>query len=330
MGLILRIADHFLTNREDIPYHRIEFALDSLGFDTSGQSVEAMIGTGSDEQICELALAFGVDLPPGAADSTSTTTATTTVAAAEPLFIFGSHLSKHKAFVGEVGRELAACGIDLFVAHDTIVEDHAWEDEIRTALDRAHAGLAFVHDGLKESPWCDQEIGWLQGRHVPVMSLAFDAAPYGFFGRHQAHRVTPGTDARIVAERTVERIAARPELARGLAASLVSTMATTNNFDETRARWRYLRDLDCLDARLCAQLLNAAKANNQVYWANSPWVGDDGQNMSRLIIAFLRRQPGGATIAPDIDAYEEYLDARDASGVGFYTAHTPPAATVTV
>ncbi len=329
--MILRIADH-LMNSPDMPWHRIVFALDSLGFDTSPDGLEEMMGTGTDEQVCELALAFGVDLPPGAAASTSTTTTTTTtVAAAEPLFIFGSHLSKHKAFVGEVGRDLAAFGINLFVAHDTITHDTAWEDEIRKALDRADAGLVFVHDGLKDSTWCDQEIGWLQGRHVPVMSLRFDCTPYGFFARYQAQPVPPGTDARTVAENTVERIAARPELAAAFAASLVASMKVTNSFDETRARWRYLRALDGLDAKLCSQLLEAAKTNDQIYWAVSPWEGDANETVSRRIIAFLRRQPGGATIAPDLDAYEQYLDAWDAEDKGFFTRHNNvPPATVTV
>lgn len=330
LGLILRIADHLLSS-PDMPWHRIVFALDSLGLDTAGDTLEQMMGTGTDEQVCELALAFGLDLPPGAAASTSATTTTTRVAAPEPLFIFGSHLSKHKAFVGEVGQELAAFGINLFVAHDTITHDTAWEDEIRKALDRADAGLVFVHDGLKDSPWCDQEIGWLQGRHVPVMALRFDATPYGFFARYQAQPVPWDTDARTIAQMTVDRIAAKPELASAFAASLVASMKVVNTFDATRARWRHLRGLDNLDAKLCSQLLEAAKTNNQIYWATSPWDGEAGETINRLIIAFLRRQPGGATIAPDLDAYEKYLDALDTQGKGLYTLHdNPPPGTVTV
>jgi hypothetical protein len=184
---------------------------------------------------------------------------------------------------------------------------------------------------LKERTWCDQEIGLLQGRHVPVMALRFDATPYGFFARYQAQPVPPGTDARTVAQMTVDRIAAKPELAPAFAASLVDSMKVVNSFDETRTRWQYLRDLDCLDAKLCAQLLEAAKFNNQIYWAVSPWDGDGREKINRLIIGFLCRQPGGATIAPDLDAYEKYLDARDAEDLGHYTLHeNQPPATVTV
>lgn len=315
-----------------MPWNRIVFALESLGFDTSPESLEEKMGTGTDEQLCELALVFGVDLPEGAAESTSqATTVTTTVASADPLFIFGSHLSKHKCFVGDVGRELAAYGITLFVAHDTITHDTAWEDEIRKALDRADAGLVFVHDGLKDSPWCDQEIGWLQGRHVPVMALRFDYTPYGFFARYQAQPMPNSIDPRAVAEKTVERIAAKPELSAAFAASLIVSLTAANSFDETKERWRHLRNLVDLDARLCAQLLEVTKKNDQIYWATSPLEGEAGQSINRLIIAFLRRQPGGVVIAPDLDAYEKYLDARDAEGKGMYTRHDDvPPPTVTV
>lgn len=189
----------------------------------------------------------------------------------------------------------------------------------------------FVHDGLKDSTWCDQEIGWLQGRHVPVMALRFDCTPYGFFARYQAQPVPQGADARAVAENTIERIAAKPELAAAFAASLVASMKVTNSFEKTRARWRYLRNRDGLDPKLCSQLLEAAKTNNQIYRATSPWDGEAGEAINRLIIAFLRRQPGGATIAPDLDAYEKCLDVRVAEDKGFYSLHDNlPPATVTV
>lgn len=331
VAAILHITDHFRADPE-LMWSRVEFALNSLGFDTTEHiGTEEQIDTGSDEQIRDLATAFGIELPPdGLAAAPVVNQAAAETSRPSPLFVFASHLTKHKVLVGDVSRALASYGIDLFVAHDTIDHDAAWEEAIRDALDRADAGLVFVHEGLKESTWCDQEVGWLQGRHVPVMALKFDATPYGFFAKYQAQQIPSDATAQQIAEMTVERIAGRPALSLSLAASLISALRVTNNFDDARVRWRYLRGVSGLDSKMCAQLLDAAKTNNQVYWANSPWEGDDGQNISRLIIALLRDQPGGQTVAPDIDAYEQYLDAREASGVSFYTPHTPPPATVVV
>jgi hypothetical protein len=145
----------------------------------------------------------------------------------------------------------------------------------------------FVHKGLRESPWCDQEIGWLQGRQVPVMALRFDETPYGFFAKHRAQPVAKDATPTVIAEMTIDRIALKPVLAGGLAASLVSAMASSPSFATTDAIWKRLRDLSSLDADLCSQLLIATKDNNQVHWANSPW--DGGEPYCRVVVEFLRR-----------------------------------------
>jgi hypothetical protein len=56
---------------------------------------------------------------------------------------------------------------------------------------------------------------------------------------------------------TVDRIASKPELAAGLAGSLVSAMAISARFATTDAIWKRLRELSSLDADLCSQLLQA-------------------------------------------------------------------------
>jgi hypothetical protein len=114
----------------------------------------------------------------------------------------------------------------------------------------------------------------------------------------------------MIAEQTVERIAAKPDLAQRFAASLVAAMARSSSFAQTDAIWKHLREPSSLDGNLCSQLLQASKNNNQIYWATSRL--DSGEVYSRVIIDFLRRQPGGAVIASHIDAYAAYLDAQEA------------------
>jgi hypothetical protein len=205
------------------------------------------------------------------ASATSSSTDSTSAGTAEPLFIFGSHLSDHKTLVGDVGRVLAEYGITLFVAHDRIVIDSDWEDEIRLALDRSHAGLVFVHKGLKNSDWCDQEIGWLQGRHVPVMGLRFDGTPYGFFARYQARPVPPDADPADIAELTLDRIAGKPELALKYAASLVFAM----NESQSYAHKRYLGAHECA-VKLGCRSLSSAAGRGQVQSPGARCVGAGG------------------------------------------------------
>ena len=102
-------------------------------------------------------------------------------------------------------------------------------------------------------------------------------------------------------------------------------MRVAYTFDESNAIWNRLRNVTDLGAKPCAHLLQSAKLNNQIYWAQSQ---TDLIPMSRAIIAFLRRRPGGKAIAVDIDAYEAYLDQRDANNEGAYSTHHPPEATI--
>jgi hypothetical protein len=139
------------------------YGLEAYSTDVSMPSLAEIISAASDEVLVELAEYLELDVP----DVRAPESHVLTVTSARPLFIFGSHLTTHGVLVGDVSRALAVYGIQLFVAHDSIDHDKLWQDEIEKALDSADAGLVFVHQRLNDSPWCDQEIGWLQGRHVP-------------------------------------------------------------------------------------------------------------------------------------------------------------------
>ncbi|WP_406817347.1 TIR domain-containing protein [Mycobacterium sp. M23085] len=282
------------------------YGLETLGDYADGPSLHDIVSWANDEQLIEIAEYFELEVPHVAAPKSQVPT----IGTARPLRIFGSHLSDHKVLVGAVREQLLRYGIDLFVAHDTIEHDKLWQDEIEKALGVADAGLVFVHDGLRKSAWCDQEIGWLLGREVPVMALRFDETPYGFFAKFQAQPVPIGASAATIAEMVVDRVATKPELAAGFAASLVSAMASSWSFATTDAIWKRLRELSSLDADLCSQLLKATKENTQIHWAKAG--SDGGQPYSRVVTEFIRRQPGAAVITSDIQAYVDYLDEKDA------------------
>ncbi|MGW0042261.1 toll/interleukin-1 receptor domain-containing protein [Rhodococcus sp. NPDC003348] len=280
------------------------YGVQPLDDDHFGQTTAETVNTATDEQLIELAEHFEIEAPSDAPAAA----VTSTVKSAQPLFVFASHLAQQRALVHNVATALDAYGITLFVAHDSITVDSQWHTEIEKALDRADAGLVFLHSGFQQSAWCDQEVGWLLGRRVPVMALRYDVDPYGPLGKHQAQVVRNQTPA-DVAEQTVDRVLAKPELAPALAASLIVAMERSGSFATTDAIWKRLRELRTLDADQCAQLLQASKSNNQIHWAGSAL---DETSYPRAIVSFLRNQPGREVIAADIDAYEKYLDEKDA------------------
>lgn len=282
--------------------------LRTYGLDTlpeyEGPSMQDILGEATDRQLIELAEYFDLDIP--VSDTPPPATATT-VRGARPLLLFASHLSSQRAFLGAIRVELEYFGITLFVAHDSIPDDAAWQNEIEKGLDEADAGLVFLHPGFKESAWCPQEVGWLLGRHVPVIPLNFGVTPYGPLGKLQAGPERSSVPS-AVADKILERLLHQETLREGLTASLVKAMGTSGSFNRTDRIWRHLHELDC-DAGMSAELLAATKSNDQIYRANSAL---DGLPYTRAIVAYLRRQPEAAIIGSDIDAYEAFLNEQDA------------------
>jgi hypothetical protein len=301
LDLIIRITDRL---RSDYDWDRVGFILVNYGLTLSeNDPLEHDLAAARDEQLIDMAELLGLDVP---AVSTPPAAVSTTVRSEQPLFIFASHLSAERRFVGAIREELERFGITLFVAHDSIPDDATWQHEIEKALDAADAGLVFLHSGFKQSDWCPQEVGWLLGRHVPVMPLNFGVTPYGPLGKLQAGPER-STVPQLIVEKVLDRLIKQESLRGGLVASLVKAMQQSGSFNRTDRIWKYLRELEC-DANQSAGLLDAAKTNDQVYRAGSAL---DGTSYPRAIIDYLRRQPEADVVKADIDAYAQFLDNQE-------------------
>lgn len=213
----------------------------------------------SDEQL--LALAQHLEV---LEDSQVPTTDASGADEPEALYIFASHLSEHRAFLGEVATDLARYGIRLFVAHDSIPMDAPWEKEIVDALNECHAGAAFIHPGLHGSYYCMQELGWMLGRGIPIARLMFDESPRGLLGAHQG-RPLLGRSASEVASAIVDWATDHPGLHPHLAASLTAALENSPSYRVTDRIWARLRDLQALTEEQVLRVVRAAELNPQVY-----------------------------------------------------------------
>jgi hypothetical protein len=100
--------------------------------------------------------------------------------------LFVTHLATHKATAEAVKVALAGWGLDGFVAHRDIDPGREWARVIIAALNTCDALVALLHKGIKESDWCDQEIGVALGRGIPVIPVRIEMDPYGLAGIFQA------------------------------------------------------------------------------------------------------------------------------------------------
>jgi hypothetical protein len=115
--------------------------------------------------------------------------------------LFITHLAKYKGTAHSLKSNLRFYGIDAFVAHDDIRPGKEWQLVIESALHSCDALVGLLHDGFRESDWCDQEVGFALGRGVPVVPMHFDLYPYGFFGTVQAIVNADTQDAKALAQR---------------------------------------------------------------------------------------------------------------------------------
>lgn len=189
----------------------------------------------------------------------------------QKLKLFISHLAKHRSFVGEVKQSLIPYGIDAFVAHDSIKPSNEWVDVIEAALGTCDAAIAFLHDGFQNSPWCDQEIGYILARRVPVLPLMFEIQPYGFLGKYQSarciHKIgekyvsyTPAEVTRLI----LEWLGKTPATEASFTECLVSALENSISWDRTRLIWPWLSERPSFTPDQLRRVEAAAKNNVDV------------------------------------------------------------------
>ncbi|WP_167726685.1 hypothetical protein [Cryobacterium sp. TMT3-29-2] len=228
-------------------------------------------------------------------DSTASTTPQSVLAEPEPLRLFASHLTTQKVFLHQVADNLRLWKISLFVAHDDIEPDAHWHASIEANLQAVDGGVVFLYPGIDSSKWCDQEIGWLLGRGVPVRALKFAGQdPYGPLGKQQALTVQDNASGWDVAALIVDWAAKRPGLAPQFNASMVTSLATSISSIQSNALWDRLRGSRALTTAQVATVATAVRDNPNVYAGAyaGPVVEEVGQVLSALMLPWLVLQRG--------------------------------------
>lgn len=311
-GTRIRLIQQVRDALVQMGWEDIDLLLEEFGFGTFPSVADDITLTGwlktqgSDDDLVALGRHLAVPVAEDAADGIADTTTTTTSDEPGRLFLFGSHLSTQRAFVGQVETALNEYGITLFVAHDSIPIDADWEPEIADALRRCDAAVAFVHKGLHDSYYCMQEIGWLLGRAVPIARLLFDDSPKGLLGSKQGINARSMTPAEV-ASAVLDYVSSKPELQPQLATSLVHAMKNSLAFRITDAAWFKLRVFDDLTLQQSTTLLEAAEEQGQVFNAG---VGGWGGPSYRSVIAdFLDKQAEAAPLASRIAQLRTFKDS---------------------
>lgn len=189
------------------------------------------------------------------------------------LRLFMSHLAAHEGFVGEVATWLEGWGISAFVAHMSIDASNEWQAVIETALLTCDAMAVFLHEGFRESNWCDQEVGFALARRVPVLPLNIELNPYGFMGKLQALRCA-GLTAAEVGEKIVQWLMNTRSAQTAMTEGLVTAFERVNSFARACEVYDRLYQMPVFSPDQLQRLDAAARTNSQIKNANWPnWSG---------------------------------------------------------
>ncbi|MCU0311689.1 MAG: toll/interleukin-1 receptor domain-containing protein [Acidimicrobiales bacterium] len=182
---------------------------------------------------------------------------------ADRLRLFLSHLAAHRATATELAQTLSRWGIEGFVAHVSIEPNREWQRVIEASLATCDALAALLHADFLESRWCDQEVGFVFGRHQPVISLSYEVDPHGFLGNKQAINARQRPEQ--VAPEIVKLLLTDRRSGAAMSAALVQAIARSPSWRFSNEALPLLRDhgshLTTVDA---ATLRRAQKTNVEV------------------------------------------------------------------
>lgn len=210
-----------------------------------------------------------------------------------PLRVFASHLSASKLYVSQFRDQLKAHGIELFVAHESIDVSQRWADAIEDYMRTCHAGIIFLESESKNSEWCDQEVGWLLGRGIPLYTLMLDGAHlYGPLAERQAVPAQteqlpgPFVDAAVTYFRT------EASIAPNLTESLVQALVESFSWDNTRRVWEQIKHLRELTLDQVQRIEKAIPGNLELKAASVADLNGELDSFPDVFAAFKKLQPG--------------------------------------
>ncbi|WP_103061831.1 toll/interleukin-1 receptor domain-containing protein [Actinomyces qiguomingii] len=166
----------------------------------------------------------------------------------------------------ELHDKLSELHVDAVMARHAILPGTDWEQAIRTELESSAALVSVGTKGYSARPWCQQEIGWALGRHVPILWIQYadGESPAGFLARTQALIADNPDQPEVIARDVVQWLASQEATRDALVDGLLEVLETSSSYSQTRG----CADLLALAGRLSeeewSRVVRAASENRQV------------------------------------------------------------------
>ncbi|WP_272698858.1 toll/interleukin-1 receptor domain-containing protein [Desulfovibrio sp. Fe33] len=170
--------------------------------------------------------------------------------------VFLSHKVQYKVQTAKLKAELAAYGIDCFVAHEDIHPTKEWQEEIENALFSMDAFIALMTDNFSDSAWTDQEVGVAYGLQVPMIAIDLGKTPYGFIGKFQALRCSWEEAPKKIVPLLINE--------EKVLDAYIGVVEKCSSFNEGNTLAQLLPHIEQLSLAQANRLIEAFNANSQV------------------------------------------------------------------
>lgn len=262
VDVIKRVVTH-LTATDD--WTEIDLVLEQFGFQTSdfwqgdmkSYIVDSLKRGDNDDGLAAIDQYLMGDTSPGDAPWDD-----------DRFRLFLTHVATQKQVAHQLKSCLLPYGVDAFVAHDDIRPGREWQLVIESALHSCHALAGLLHQGFRESDWCDQEVGIALGRGIAVVPIQFDLLPYGFFGSVQAVNNAAIQEPEALALNLVNILLKDKRTSEKLTGAIVDELAHATTFDQAnRLSGILAQDAPLLSRAQTGQLRKAEQTNDQLQGA---------------------------------------------------------------
>ncbi|SDN17038.1 TIR domain-containing protein [Actinomyces ruminicola] len=193
----------------------------------------------------------------------------------------------------ELHDELSKAHVDAVMARHAILPGTDWEQAIRAELESSAALVSVGTKGYSARPWCQQEIGWALGRHVPILWIQYadGESPAGFLARTQALVADDPDRPMSIARDVVQWLAKQKNTREALVDSLLSALETSDSYRATRECAELLILAGTLSEDEWNRVTQAAETNRQVRDAFE-WIGEGRYRRRVAMLDWLKRHIG--------------------------------------
>lgn len=177
--------------------------------------------------------------------------------------LFASHLAEDKDRATKLQSELKRYNISTFVAHKDISPTREWQEQIELALSTAEALVALLTPGFHESPWTDQEVGFVMGRGLLTVAIRLGEEPYGFIGRLQAFEGRSKSEEELAAE-IFQAFLKNKQTRKAMTLSLLDRFERSLNFASAKSNMSLLECIDYWEPRFEERIRKAVDSNYEI------------------------------------------------------------------